>query len=216
MRRGMWLFAAAAYLLAAPALALTVPISPSSPGLDQGFGYSGCPSCTIAYTLSAAAPVGGGSIQFTNNLAAVEVVQLSITSVSPVFVSGPNSVTFTSMSYSASVNAMVMSLGGGDFLVQQTGFATGTVTGSYSATAGGSGPINLASVDVNSLMCIVNAAGTGVCGVSFGRNGFPVAVGSGSLLFQHTFNVNVPEPATLAMLSAGAVGLALMGRRRTR
>jgi len=216
MRRGIWTLAVAALLLAGPAFSLTVAVSPASPGLDQGLGYSGCPSCTIAYTLSGAAPVGSGSIQFTNNLAAIELVQLSLVSVSPVFVSGPNTVSFSSLSYSASVNASVIGLGGGLFLVQQTGFATGSVTGSYSATAGGSGPISLASVDVNSLQCIVNAAGAGTCGVTFGRNGFPVTVGAGSLLFQHTFNVNVPEPATLVLLSLGALGLAWRARPRAR
>jgi hypothetical protein len=215
MRRGLWLFSVAALLLAAPAFSLTVAVQPGSPGLDQGFGFSGCPSCTTAYTLSAAAPVGSGSIQFTNNLAAVEVVQISLTSVSPVFTGGLNSVTFSSMSYSATVNASVTPFGS-LFLVTQTGFATGSVSGSYVATAGGSGPISLGSVDVNSLQCLVNASGVGTCGVTFGRNGFPVAVGAGSLLFQHTFNLNVPEPATLAMLSVGVLGLAWVGRLRAR
>lgn len=216
MRRGIWPIAVAALLLAGPAFSLTVAVSPASPGLDQGLGFSGCPSCTTAYTLSGAAPVGSGSIQFTNNLAAIELVQLSLVGLNPVFVGGPNSVSFSSLSYSASVNASVIGLGGGLFLVQQTGFASGTVTGSYSATAGGSGPISLGSVDVNSLQCIVNAAGAGTCGFSFGRNGFPVTVGAGSLLFQHTFNVNVPEPATLVLLSLGALGLAWRGRPRGR
>ena len=216
MRRGKWLLAVAALLLAAPAFSLTVAVSPASPGLDSGFGFSGCPSCTTAYTLNGPAPVGSGSIQFTNNLAAVELVQISLVSVSPVFVGGPNSVSFSSMSYSASVNASVIPLGGGLFLVQQSGFATGTVSGSYTATAGGSGPISLiGSVDVNSLQCIVNAAGSGTCGVTFGRNGFPVTVGGGSVLFQHTFNLNVPEPAALALLLAGA-GLVSARRRLAR
>jgi PEP-CTERM motif-containing protein len=216
MRRGMWLLSVAAFLLAAPAFSLTVAVQPGSPGLDQGFGYSGCPgSCSTAYTLGAAAPVGSGSIQFTNNLAAAEVVQISLTSVSPVFVGGADSVSFSSLSYSASVNATVSPFGS-LFLVQQTGFATGTVSGSYSATAGGSGPISLGSVDVNGLSCLVNGSGVGICGFAFGHNGFPVTVGAGSLLFQHTFNLNVPEPASLVLFLAGAAGLALAGRRAAR
>lgn len=205
---------AAALLLASSASGLTVAVSPGSPGLDQGFGYSGCPSCVTAYTLSGPAPVGSGSIQFTNNLAPIELVQLSLVSVSPVFVSGLDSVTFSLLTYSVSVNATVLPLGGGFFLVQQSGAASGSVAGSYTATAGGSGAISLPSVDVNSLQCVVTAAGVGSCGVTFGRNGFPVTVGAGSLLFQHTFNLVVPEPSTLALLLAGFGGLAVAGRRR--
>jgi hypothetical protein len=215
VRSGM-LAAGVALFLASSAQALSVSVLPSGPGLDQGFGYSCTPSCTTVYTLSAAAPTGAGSsVQFTNDLAAVELVTLSLVSVSPAFDSGPNSLSFSSLTYSASVPASVLPLGGGLLLVQQTGAASGSVVGSYAASLGGAGPIN-AAVDVNSLTCVVDATGTGSCGVSFGPTGFAVNDGSQALLFAHTFNLVVPEPPTLMMLAVGALGLAFMGRRRSR
>jgi hypothetical protein len=209
----IWL---AALWLAGSASALTVGVFPASAGLDQGFGYRNCPSCATVYSLSAAAPVGAGSsITFTNGLVPIEIVSLSLVSVNPIFTSGPNSVTFSGMSYTASVPALVFPIGGGLLFVQQSGAATGTVTGSYTATLGGSGPINVTPA-VHSLTCVVDAAGQGVCGVTFGPTAFPVNDGAETLTFQHTFNVNIPEPGPLALMITGLVGLGILGRRRTR
>lgn len=211
---GLSLFIAALGL-AAPASALTVGVAAGSAGLDQGFGYTGCPSCVEVYSLTAGAPVGAGStITFSGLVGPLETVTLSMVDVSPVFSDGGDTVSFSSLSYTATVTATVSSLGfGGLVSVNQFGAATGSVTGSYSASLGGSGPIALAP-DVHSLSCVVDGSGVGVCGFTFGPTSFPVDDGSETLDFQHTFNVNLPEPATWMMMLVGLLGLGYLGNRR--
>jgi len=216
VHRGLLIWIVTATLgLAGPAAALSVGVFPGSAGLDQGFGYTGCPSCSQVYALQAPSGVGGSSsITFANDLTlATETVTISLVDVTSVFEAGSESVTFSSLSYSGSVAATVLPLGGGLFLVQQLGAATGAVTGSYSATLGGSGPINL-TPDLHSLQCAVDVSGTGVCGFTFGPTSFPVNDGSEDLTFQHTFNLNIPEPATWMMMVTGLLGLVFLGRGR--
>jgi hypothetical protein len=210
----VWLLAAT-FTLAGPAAALTVGVFPSSAGLDQGFGYSGSPSCSTVYTLDSPASVGGGStITFADDLAlATETVTISLVDVTSVFEAGGETVTFSSLSYTGSIGATVLPLGGGLFLVQQLGAATGAVTGTYTASLGGGGDIDLAP-DLHSLQCVVDASGTGVCGFTFGPTSFPVDDGDEELTFQHTFNLNIPEPGTWMLMVVGLVGLGFMGSRR--
>jgi hypothetical protein len=131
----------------------------------------------------------------------------------PPFEAGGETVTFSSLSYTGSVGATVLPLGGGLFLVQQLAAATGSVTGTYSASLGGAGAIDLMP-DLHSLQCVVDASGTGVCGFTFGPTSFPVDDGAEELTFQHTFNLNVPEPATWMMMVIGLLGLGVVGSRR--
>ncbi len=216
VRTGMGIVLAA-LLQAGSASALTLGVSTSSPGLDQGFGYVCSGNCTVTYELSAPAAVGaGGTIAFAGNLASsTDTATISLSVPVSLFVqtpSGTDTVSF-SLAYSAVVNATVTPFG--SFVqVSQDGAASGSVSGSYVATAGGSGPLAIAGIDVNSLNCFLSATNQGSCGVTFGITGFPVTVGGGPVYFQHTFNLIVPEPGALALLLLG--GLASAGRRRAR
>lgn len=54
-------------------------------------------------------------------------------------------------------------------------------------------------------------------GLSFGTGGFVLGVSGELLMFRHTFNVNLREAATWAlMIITGLVGLGIAGRRRGR
>ena len=212
IRFGIWLLGTLA--LAGPAAALTVGVFGNSAGLDQGFGRVGI---TNVYSLSAATSASASStITFANNLSlATEVVTVSIVGVSPIFTGGGNNVAFSNMTYTATTNATVTALAGGRFLVQRSGLPTGNVSGSYTATLGGSGPLNL-TTSLSALSCNVDAAGVGVCGISFGTTGFTVNDGAQNVNFQHTFNLNIPEPAAWLLLATGVAGLAFASARTRR
>jgi hypothetical protein len=62
----------------------------------------------------------------------------------------------------------------------------------------------------------VNGSGVGTCGLSFGTGGFVLGVSGELLMFRHTFNVNLPEPASWALMITGLVGLGITGHRRGR
>jgi hypothetical protein len=65
---------------------------------------------------------------------------------------------------------------------------------------------------VSALTCVVNT-GADQCGFSLGPGGWTVTDGVKSYNVFMTFNVNVPEPGTLALVSVGVLGLALRQRR---
>jgi hypothetical protein len=210
----------AVLLSAGSASALTVNVLPSSPGLDQGFGFVCTPNCTETYGLSTPAAVAaGGTITFAGNLVGpTDVVSISLLVPSSLFAqspSGPDTVTFSALAYTGSLNASVTPLGGGLVLVSQTDPGSGTIVGSLTATAGGSGPVSLGSVDVNSFTCILDGANQGTCGLTFGITGFGVTIGGTPTQFQHTFNLVLPEPTALALLLAGLAALGFCrGRAR--
>jgi hypothetical protein len=189
---------AASLLSVSSASGLTVGVLTSSPGLDQGFATC-ISSCGSNGTLVGPAPISSGSsITFANGLAlSTETVSISLTQLLSNYTNGISK----NWSYAATVQATVTSLGGGLLLLQQSGFATGSV------------PEAPASPDVNSLTCIVTAAGLGSCGFTFGPNSYDVAMGP-TFRFQETFNLVLPEPGTLALMVTGIAGLALAGRRR--
>jgi hypothetical protein len=108
----------------------------------------------------------------------------------------------------------------GDGNATGLGAALGTVTGSYeqldgsSATVVGPTPIN-ASVNFSNLVC--DPSGVGQCGFQVGFFDdfvLPIGVTGGGTDYEinHTFNVVIPEPSTVALLGFGILALAL--RRR--
>jgi hypothetical protein len=199
------LAASALTVVSSQALALTLPVI-GGPGLDQGqacLSGSLCPG-TPTFTLGGPAPVSGS---FTYN-SGPGTVDFVLTLTGPAAF-GPVTVLAGTTFSATGVPVLSAPLGGGVVAISQSGFATGLVSPLLSAP-----PLTvLANTPaVSALNCLIGT-GADQCGVSLGAGGLTVNAGGPNYDVFLTFNVNVPEPTTLALVLAGLGGLALRGRR---
>jgi hypothetical protein len=225
--------AAAALVVVFPSLAAAFTVGLTSPGvfgLDLGYAcLDTAGTCSTSQLLSldatadgtgtltlSAAPTAGASLSATLS---VSVTSLGMSGTGVGVVDG---VDMTSVSYSGSTTVLVINAGANWNLVQ-TAPGGGSVSGSYEQFDGATsvdGPdaFSDASVAIGSLNCLINKITfAGTCGFDFGASrDFTLAVDGTATDFVHRFNMSVPEPAALALVAAGSLGLAWLGRRRAR
>lgn len=210
-RVGALLAALALVGLAAPASALTLPVV-GGPGLDQGElcpSSSSCPGNPAAsLTVPAAAT---GSITFNSGPSTVD---LTLTLSQNADFGGFAQILAGSTFTASGIPVITIPMGGGAFQIVQAGLATGLVSPLNLAMPGGAS-ILASSPAVSGLSCTVGT-GSDQCGASFGPGGltFQSTLSGQNYDAFVTFNVNVPEPGTLATLTLGITGLAFASRRR--
>jgi hypothetical protein len=189
---------------------ITLPVL-GGPGLDDG---QVCPTAllcpgnaTLALTTDGAV---SGSFVYDN---VGNTVSFSLTLLSAaVFTGGgpPASVLPGTAFTAVGIPVLNIPLGGGQYELVQIGPATAVV-----APVGWGAPYSqiVFTPDVSSLVCVVNT-GADQCGVSLGPGGNIITDGVSPYQVLETFNVNVPEPTTMALIGFGVLGLAWAGSKR--
>lgn len=201
---------AVAVAMAAPAVsALTVPVI-GGPGLDQGqwcVANTLCPGTPVA-TLTGSAAVSG-SVTYNPGPGTVDI---TLTLLQNADFGSPARRILSGSTFTATgVPVLSLPLGGGAFQVVQIGGATGSAFPIAAIFDGPTSP--LANTPAVSGLTCTFGTGSDQCGVSFGASGLRFNTVSGQRDLFVTFNVNVPEPGTLAALGLGLAGLGLFARR---
>jgi hypothetical protein len=201
--------AMASVSMRASATLVTLPVT-GGPGLDQGevcLTTSLCPG-TPVLSLVGNAPVSG-SLVFNDVANTVDFSLTLLVDASFGAVAAGAGSTFVA----TGIPVMKIPIGGGAYQIVQLGTGSALVSiipvppASYTVTAN--------TPDVSGLTCVVGT-GSDQCGLSLGPGGFGL-VDPALTPYQAfvSFNVNVPEPATLGLLGVGTGALLWFGRRRT-
>jgi len=189
----------------ASATSITLPVT-GGPGIDQGAICASGNSCpaTPAFTLTGNAAVNG-SFVYDN---VINTVSFTLNNIVPVsFVGAPFPQLAPGLFSATGIPVISIPLGGGAYQIVQTAPASATAPLTFlPLSTTGNTPV------VSALTCVVNT-GADQCGFSLGPGGWTVTDGVKSYNVFMTFNVNVPEPGTLALVSVGVLGLALRQRR---
>ena len=137
-------------------------------------------------------------------------VSFTLTLLAPaVFTGGgPPATLLPGTVFSASGIPVLKIPSGGGYELIQIGTATGVV-----APVGWGAPYSqvVGTPDVSSLDCLVDTGSQ--CGFSLGAGGNIITDGVTPYQVLETFNVVVPEPATLAIVGVGLAALLLLNRR---
>lgn len=215
--------AAALSLLAGSASATSYGLtSPGPLGIDVGFGcLSGTPGCSGSpdFTLDATADstgvftvTGSGLATASLTLSVSDAVALS---GGPIGSDAIDHVEFLAVGLTFSGVSMLESpLAGGITVYTQLTDVTGSFSGTFVSSSGGSIIASTPFVTTATLNGLTCSTPTGQCGFNLILPPFLLQSGE-SLDFTLQANLLVPEPSSAAFLALGIVGLAFgRGRRR--
>jgi len=205
--------------LATPASALIIGLTVNGGfGLDTARMCSSTSCFTTIWTNNTNYATTGTITLDTTALTLNGTLSVSFSEITGAANNGITEIEFYTTTYTIT-NAPISIIAGTPTTYQITGGNWATVdptTFTQVGTGGGSTNPIWSGVRVTG-SCGLLAGNVGQCGFTFGATGFTFGLGTPPVTraVQQTFNLAVvPEPTTVALLSAGIAGLGWAGRRR--